>query len=77
VVPVFPPVFALESILKLIFELLLWVIVQFLVLVTLTVLVEPLPFPEIITVVPLPEGEGLADGELEGKAVGDELGEAL
>jgi hypothetical protein len=71
--PLFPPEFALESILKLILELLLWLTVQFLVLVTLTVLVEPLPFPEIMTVVPLAEGEGLADGE----AVGDELGTAL
>lgn len=41
----------------------------------LTVLFEPAPFPEIITVVP--DGEGLDDGETDGLADGDPEGEVL
>lgn len=43
-------------------------------LFTFTVFVEPLPFPEIITVVPLAEGEGFTEGDDDGEAVGEVLG---
>lgn len=68
----------LEEILKLILELLVWLIVQLLVLFTFTVLFEPSPLPEIITVVPPPvgepDGEGLALGEGEADGLSDGAG---
>lgn len=71
----FPPVSELAEILKLMLELLLWLIVQLVELLISTLLFDPAPLPEIITVVPPPdgepEGEGLADGELEGVALGE------
>lgn len=73
--PSLPPLSALEEILKLILELLLWLIVQLPELFTFTVLFESSPLLEIITVVPPsegePDGEGLDEGDPEGVEIGE------
>ena len=66
----FPPAEELESILKLMLELLFWFDVQLVVLFTLTCVFELLPLPEITILVPLTWPEGLGDGSSEGDAVG-------
>lgn len=61
--------------LKLILELLVWLTVQLEELLTLTLLFEPAPLPEIIIFVPLTEPEGLGTGDGDPSADGEGLGD--
>lgn len=70
----FPPVDEFEFMLKLMLELLVWFTVQFWLLVTFTVLLEPEPLPSIMITVPDPEGFGVGDEVGLSEGVGEGFG---